>query len=174
MSGVTSVLSSAQITSLIQQASTAYQAPATALQSQEQPIQTQISALGSVQSALSSLQSALGGLADVQSLAQFSATTSSSGTVSATVTNDASSRDLQSVEYSACAGAEPDFLRFRQRQFEPGRRIDRNSSRQRTGRDRKHCQRPGQFDRDRQRDQSGQCRGAGDSRLRRQLISPYR
>ncbi len=48
MSGVTSVLSSAQITSLIQQASTAYQTPATALQSQEQPIQTQISALGSV------------------------------------------------------------------------------------------------------------------------------
>src|SRR5271165_4243120 len=89
MSGVTSLLSSAQITSLIQQASTAYQAPATALQSQEQPIQTQISALGKVQSALSSLQSALGGLADVQSLAQRSVTTSPSGTVSATVTNDA-------------------------------------------------------------------------------------
>ncbi len=100
MSGVTSVLSSAQITSLIQQASTAYQTPATALQSQEQPIQTQISALGSVQSALSSLQSALGGLADVQSLAQFSATTSSSATVSATVTNDASpgTYDLSNIQ----------------------------------------------------------------------------
>lgn len=89
MSGVISLLSSSQITSLIQQASTAYQAPATALQSQEQPIQTQISALGKVQSALSSLQSALGGLADVQSLAQYSLTTSPSSTVSATVTNDA-------------------------------------------------------------------------------------
>ena len=89
MSGVTSLLSSAQITSLIQQASTAYQAPATALQSQEQPIQTQISALGKVQSALSSLQSALGGLADVQTLARRSVTASPNGTVSATVTNDA-------------------------------------------------------------------------------------
>ena len=35
------LLSSTQITSLIQQASAAYQAPATTLQSQEQPIQTQ-------------------------------------------------------------------------------------------------------------------------------------
>ncbi len=89
MSGVTSLLSSAQITSLIQQASAAYQAPATALQSQEQPIQTQISALGKVQSALSSLQSALGGLADVQNLAQRSVTTTPSGAASATVTNNA-------------------------------------------------------------------------------------
>jgi flagellar hook-associated protein 2 len=89
MSGVTSLLSSSQISSLIQEASTAYQAPATALQSQEQPIQTQISALGNVQSSLSSLQSALGGLSDVQSLPQNSVITSPSGTVSATVTNDA-------------------------------------------------------------------------------------
>jgi flagellar hook-associated protein 2 len=89
MSGVTSVLNSSEITSLIQQASTAYQAPATALQSQEQPIQTQISALGKVQSALSSLQSALSGLSDVQSLAQFSVTTSPSSTVTASVTNAA-------------------------------------------------------------------------------------
>jgi flagellar hook-associated protein 2 len=89
MSGVTSVLSSSEISTLIQEASTAYQAPATAVQNQEQPIQTQISALGKVQSALSSLQSALGGLTDVQSLAQNSVSTSPSGTVSATVTNDA-------------------------------------------------------------------------------------
>jgi flagellar hook-associated protein 2 len=89
MSGVTSLLSSAQITSLIQQASTAYQAPATALQSQEQPIQTQISALGKVQSALSSLQSAVGSLADVQTIARRSVTASPNGTVSAAVTNDA-------------------------------------------------------------------------------------
>jgi flagellar hook-associated protein 2 len=87
MSGITSLLSSSEITSLIQQASAAYQAPATALQSQEQPIQTQISALGKVQSALSSLQSALGGLADVQTLAQNSVTTSPGGSVSATATN---------------------------------------------------------------------------------------
>jgi flagellar hook-associated protein 2 len=90
MSGVTSVLSSSEIATLIQQASAAYQAPATALQNQEQPIQTQISALGKVQSALSGLQAALGGLADVQTLAQRSVTTSPSGTVSATVTNAAS------------------------------------------------------------------------------------
>ncbi len=89
MSGVTSLLSSSEITSLIQQASTAYQAPATALQSQEQPIQTQISALGKVQSTLSSLQSALSSLSDVQSLAQFSVATSPGGAVSASVTNDA-------------------------------------------------------------------------------------
>jgi flagellar hook-associated protein 2 len=89
MSGVTGLLSSSEITSLIQQASTAYQAPATALQSQEQPIQTQISALGKVQNALSGLQSAFGGLADVQSLAQRSVTTSPNGTVNAAVTNDA-------------------------------------------------------------------------------------
>jgi flagellar hook-associated protein 2 len=89
MSGITSLLSSSEITSLIQQASAAYQAPATALQSQEQPIQAQISALGKVQSALSSLQSALGGLADVQSLAQNSVTTSPNGTVSASATNAA-------------------------------------------------------------------------------------
>jgi flagellar hook-associated protein 2 len=89
MSGVTSLLSSSEITSLIQQASTAYQAPATALQAEEQPIQTQISALGKVQSALSSLQSALGGLADLQTLAQQSVTTSPSGTVSAAASNAA-------------------------------------------------------------------------------------
>lgn len=89
MSGVTSLLSSSEITSLIQQASTAYQAPATALQAQEQPIQTQISALGQVQSALSSLQSALSSLSDVQSLTQNSVTASPSGMVSATVTNEA-------------------------------------------------------------------------------------
>jgi hypothetical protein len=87
MSGVTSLLSSAQITSLIQQASTAYQAPAAAVQAQEQPIQAQISALGKIQGALSSLQPALGGLADVATLAQRSVTTSPTGAVSATVTN---------------------------------------------------------------------------------------
>ena len=79
MSGVTSILNASEIQSLIQQASTAYQAPATALQSQEQPIQTQISALGKVQGTLSSLQSALSSLSDVQSLPQFSVTTSPGG-----------------------------------------------------------------------------------------------
>lgn len=87
---VSSALDSSQITSLIQQASTAYQAPASALQAQEQPIQAQISALGKVQGALSSLQSALAALADVSSLAQRTVNASPSGVVSATVTNDAS------------------------------------------------------------------------------------
>jgi flagellar hook-associated protein 2 len=89
MSSIGSVLSSGQITSLIQQASAAYQAPATLLQDQEEPIQTQISDLGKVQSALSSLQSAYASLADVQSLTQHSVTTSSTGTVTATATNAA-------------------------------------------------------------------------------------
>jgi flagellar hook-associated protein 2 len=89
MSGVSGVLSSSQISSLIQQESAAYQAPATALQSQEQPIQTQISDLGKVQSALSSLQTALGGLADLQTLAQNSVTTSPGDTVTATASNTA-------------------------------------------------------------------------------------
>jgi flagellar hook-associated protein 2 len=89
MAAVTSVLSATQITSLIQQASTAFQAPANALQAQEQPLQTQISALGKVQGALSSLQSAIAGLADVQTLAQRTVTTSPSGVVTATATNAA-------------------------------------------------------------------------------------
>src|SRR6185437_14154447 len=89
MTSVSNLLSSTQITSLIQQASTAFEAPATALQNQEKPINAQISALGSVQSALSGLQSALSGLGNVQSLSQRSVTTSPKGTVTASVTNDA-------------------------------------------------------------------------------------
>ena len=89
MAAISSVLSSDQITSLISQASAAYQAPANTLQAQEKPIQAQISALGQVQGALSSLQSALAGLADVGTLPQRSVTTSPSGAVDATVTNDA-------------------------------------------------------------------------------------
>jgi flagellar hook-associated protein 2 len=89
MATVTGILTSSQITSLIQQASAAYQAPANALQAQEQPIETKISALDKVQGALSSLQSAISGLADMQSFAQRTVTTSPSGAVSATVTNAA-------------------------------------------------------------------------------------
>jgi flagellar hook-associated protein 2 len=89
LTGVTSgVLTSSEISSLIQQASAAYDAPITALQKAEQPISTKISALGQVQSSLSSLQSALSSLADVQSLAQRSVT-SSSNDVTASVTNAA-------------------------------------------------------------------------------------
>lgn len=89
MAAVSGVLSSDQITSLIQQASASFQAPVNALQAQEKPIEAQISDLGKVQGALSSLQSALAGLADVQTLPQRSVSTSPSGTVSATATNDA-------------------------------------------------------------------------------------
>jgi len=88
MSTVSGVLSSSQITTLIQQASAAYQAPANTLQAQEQPIQTKISALGKVQGALSGLQSALAGLGDVQNLSQRSATVSPDGVVQASATND--------------------------------------------------------------------------------------
>jgi len=86
---VTNLLSSTQITSLIQQASAAYQLPAAALQSQETPIKAQISALGKVQSALSSLQSALNNLSDVETLTQRTVSSSASGVVQATATNDA-------------------------------------------------------------------------------------
>ncbi len=86
---VTSALSSSQITSLIQQASAAFQLPAATLQTQEAPIQAQISALGKVQSVLSSLQQALSGLADVGSLPQRSVSVSPSGAVQASVTNSA-------------------------------------------------------------------------------------
>jgi flagellar hook-associated protein 2 len=89
MAVVTGVLSADQITTLIQQASAAYQAPVNTLRAQEQPVQAQISALGKIQGALSSLQSALGDLADIQTLAQRSVTTSPTGAVKATATNDA-------------------------------------------------------------------------------------
>jgi flagellar hook-associated protein 2 len=89
MATVTNLLSSSQITSLIQQASAAFQLPAATLQTQETPMKAQISALGKVQSALSGLQQALSGLADVGSLQQRTVTTSPNGIVQASVTNTA-------------------------------------------------------------------------------------
>lgn len=86
-SQVTSLLSSSEIQSLIQQASASYQLPAATLQDQEKPLQSQISALGQVQSALSSLQSALSQLSDVSTLAQRSVSSSASGVVTASATN---------------------------------------------------------------------------------------
>lgn len=86
---VSSALSSDQITTLIEEASAAYQAPANALQAQETPIQTQVSDLGKVQSALSSLQSALNSLSDVSTLTQRTVTVSPSDTVTATASNNA-------------------------------------------------------------------------------------
>lgn len=86
---VSSSLSSSEITSLIQQAETAYLQPATTLQSQETPIQTQIKDLGQVQSALSSLQSALASISDVSTLPQNTVSVSPSGAVTATATNNA-------------------------------------------------------------------------------------
>ena len=86
-SAVTSLLSSSQITSLIQQASAANQLPAATLQTQEAPMKAQISALGKVQSALSGLQSALSNLSDVESLTQRTATATPSGVVTAKATN---------------------------------------------------------------------------------------
>ncbi|MGH7094601.1 MAG: flagellar filament capping protein FliD [Stellaceae bacterium] len=86
---VSSLLSSSQITSLIQQAQAADQAPAGVLQAQEQPIQAQITALQQVQGALSGLQSSLSGLANIQSLAQRTVNVSPTGAVQATATNAA-------------------------------------------------------------------------------------
>lgn len=89
MATVSSALSSSEITSLIQQASAAYQLPAATLQTQEVPIKAQISALGKVQSALSGLQSALSDLSQVETLVQRSVSVSPSGAVEASATNAA-------------------------------------------------------------------------------------
>src|SRR5689334_2232507 len=89
MIGVSGILSSDQITALIQQAGAAYLGPANALQAQQKPIQAQIAALGKIQDAVSGLQSALAALADVSSLAQRTVTTSPDGIVSANVSNTA-------------------------------------------------------------------------------------
>ncbi|HXC26327.1 MAG TPA: flagellar filament capping protein FliD [Stellaceae bacterium] len=89
-SQISSLLSSSDIQSLIEQASTANQLPATTLQDQEKPIQAQISALGTVQSTLSDLQSALSQLSNVESLTQRTVSSSASGVVTATATNAAS------------------------------------------------------------------------------------
>jgi flagellar hook-associated protein 2 len=89
MTTVSSLLSSSQIQTLIEQASASYQAPATSLDSQETPIKSQISALGKVQSALSDLQSALSNLSNVETLTQRTASSSASGIVQATATNNA-------------------------------------------------------------------------------------
>lgn len=99
MTMVNNVLSSSQITSLIQQASAAYQKPATLLQQQEQPIQTQISVLGQVQSALSSLQSAMAQLADLSATPQRTVTATPNGVVSGTAaaTAAAGSYTLSSI-----------------------------------------------------------------------------
>jgi flagellar hook-associated protein 2 len=85
---VSSILSSTQIQTLIQQANAAYQLPANALQAQETPIEARISALGKVQNALSSLQSAVSGLSNISSLAQNSVNVSPSGIVAATAGNN--------------------------------------------------------------------------------------
>jgi len=84
---VSDILSSSQITSLIQQATAANQLPAGVLQAQEKPIQSQVAALTQVQGALSKLQSALGGLTNIQTLAQRAVSVSPSGAVTATATN---------------------------------------------------------------------------------------
>lgn len=86
-SQVTSLLSSSQIQSLIQQASAANQLPAATLQTQEQPIQSQISALGKVQSAVSNLQSALSQLSDISTLSQRTVSSTASGVVTASAGN---------------------------------------------------------------------------------------
>lgn len=100
MATITNLLSSSQITSLIQQASAAFQLPAATLQTQETPIKAQISALGKVQNALSGLQQALAGLADVGSLAQRTVSTTPDGAVQAKATNAAApgSYSLSNIE----------------------------------------------------------------------------
>jgi flagellar hook-associated protein 2 len=83
---VSSVLSSSEITSLIQQAQQAYQEPATLIQNQEKPIQAQISALGNVQNSLSSLQSVMAQLADLSATPPRTVTATPNGTVTGTAT----------------------------------------------------------------------------------------
>jgi flagellar hook-associated protein 2 len=88
MATVSSVLTSSQITSLIQAASASFQLPGATLQAQESPINSQISALGKVQSTLSDLQSALSGLSDIDTITQRSVSSSSTA-VSASASNAA-------------------------------------------------------------------------------------
>ncbi|MGH7013546.1 MAG: flagellar filament capping protein FliD [Stellaceae bacterium] len=83
---VSSVLSSSQITSLIQQAEQAYQEPVTLIQNQEKPIQAEISALGNVQSSLSSLQSVVAQLADLSATPPRTVTATPNGAASGTAT----------------------------------------------------------------------------------------
>src|SRR5665213_3667102 len=83
------LLSSSQITSLIQQATAADQIPAGVLQAQEKPIQAQVAALTAVQSAMSGLQSALSSLSNVQGLAQRTVSVSPTAAVKATADNTA-------------------------------------------------------------------------------------
>src|SRR5215469_18970122 len=89
MTTLSGVLSSSQITSLIQQANAAYQESATLIQNQEKPVQAQISALGQVQSSLSSLQSAVAQLANLSSTPPLTVTATPNGTVSGTATSTA-------------------------------------------------------------------------------------
>jgi len=86
MTTLSGVLSSSQITSLIQQASAAFQEPATLIQDQEKPVQAEISALGQVQNSLSSLQSAMAQLADLSSTPPRTVTATPNGVVSGTAT----------------------------------------------------------------------------------------
>jgi len=89
MTTLSGILSSSQISSLIQQAQQAFQLPATLIQDQEKPVQAQISALGQVQSSLSSLQSAMAQLADLSSTPPLTVTATPNGTVSGTATSTA-------------------------------------------------------------------------------------
>jgi len=89
MTTLSGVLSSSQITSLIQQASAAFQEPAALIQNQEKPVEAQISALGQVQSSLSSLQSAMAQLADLSSTPPLTVTATPNGTITGTADSTA-------------------------------------------------------------------------------------
>lgn len=100
MSSVSSLFSSAEISSIVGQLQKRIQAPITLEQNQIKADNTQISALGAVQGALSSLNGALSGLANPASLAKMEATTSASSVVTASASASAASGtyDLTNVQ----------------------------------------------------------------------------
>ena len=169
---VSGILSSSQITSLIQQATAANQLPAGVLQAQEKPLQAQVAALTQVQSALSGLQSALSGLANIQTLAQRTVTVSPNNAIKATADNTASAGTLFADGDPPGGGGEPDLVGLGQRQRHIRRRDSVDPGRQRLRGQRRHRQRPVEPRRYRHRDRQGQCRGTGVGGVRRVQISP--
>lgn len=89
--GVSSIFSSAEITSIVGQLKSRIDAPIQVEQAQIKTDNVQISALGAVQGALSSLNGALSGISDPASINAMKASTSSSGIASATASASAAS-----------------------------------------------------------------------------------
>ena len=168
---VSSLLSSSQITSLIQQASAAFQLPAATLQTQEQPIKAQIRPWGKSRVRCRVCNRRLPGLSDVQTLAQRTVT-SSSDIVQANATNAASvgSYALSNIHLANCR--KPGLLGLVEFERQSRLRLHRNPGRQRQCGHDQHRQRLVEPCRHRLGHRPGQCRGHRFGDLRRQQLSP--